>query len=62
MFIVSVQISPQQHTLHQHWERMVCCLAAKVLLHRADQLLHSARPSVPCLRFTQNRNAVETLN
>jgi len=30
----------------------VCCLAAKVDLYRAKEVLHYVRPSLPCLRFT----------
>jgi len=32
---------------------LVCSLAAKVHLYRAEKVFHSVRPSVQCLRFTQ---------
>jgi len=41
---------------------LVCRLVAEELLYRADEVLYSVRLSVPCLRFAQYRNAVETSN
>ena len=53
-----------RHTLHAATAEAPAANAQSNFIHlyHGDEMLHSVRPSVPCLRFIQIRNVVETLN
>jgi len=57
--ISSIYVKPRPGAKHQQLARFIAGfpLSGESTLLSADELL---RPSVPCLGFTQNRNAVET--